>query len=54
MTRAKRVKDVGPHALAIHISVVDENVDILTKGQRVSFEEGASGAPASSRPRMSP
>ena len=28
--------------LFVHISVVDENVDTLTKGQRVSFEEGAS------------
>ena len=27
--------------LFVHISVVDENVDTLTKGQRVAFEEGA-------------
>ena len=28
--------------LFVHISEVDENVDTLAKGQRVSFEEGAS------------
>ena len=28
--------------LFVHISEVDENFDTLAKGQRVSFEEGAS------------
>ena len=28
--------------LFVHISEVDENLDTLAKGQRVSFEEGAS------------
>jgi CspA family cold shock protein len=27
--------------LFVHISVVDENVDTLTKGQRVAFDKGA-------------
>jgi len=35
-------RDQGGEDLFVHISEVDENFDTLAKGQRVSFEEGAS------------
>jgi cold shock CspA family protein len=35
------VRPVAGGDLFVHISVVDENFDTLTKGQRVAFEEGA-------------
>ena len=39
--------------LFVHIGEVDEKLDALAKGQRVSFERASAGGPASSRQETS-